>query len=242
MSKETKIEETKDICDVIVKLAPVIGASSAEAFGERMMNARMAAAAAAAVDEIGRIKAKKLVSFNATSYSYQPLDLIIEQTKGVLNKHGLWVNWETSRGPDGELSVVAVLRHKDGGTATSRMSASPDMSGKKNPIQAAKSAITYMKRITYMSVIGLEAGEEDDDGVSAGANDGGMAEKETVSMAQAEALKKIAAEAQADVDAIFNHFGVSSWDDIPALAFPALRARLMNKIAEMNENGADSNA
>ncbi|RKZ99195.1 MAG: single-stranded DNA-binding protein [Gammaproteobacteria bacterium] len=83
-----------------------------------------------------------------------------------LSKFGLTPHWDIKQ-TEG-VSVTCVLSHVAGHSETVTISAPPDTSGKKNPIQQIKSTITYLRLATLEAVTGTasEDGCVDDDGNS----------------------------------------------------------------------------
>jgi hypothetical protein len=87
-------------------------------------------------------------------------------------KHGLthkWVPTQTGRDLAGMLITVrCVVTHERGHSDFVELYAGPDTSGKKNPIQSVKSAISYLERITLLAITGTAAQGMDDDGRGTG--------------------------------------------------------------------------
>lgn len=99
------------------------------------------------------------------SFTYATFDAICEMTRPILSKHGLSVIQPPSVG-DAELIVTTRLMHASGEWieevfAITTASADP---------QALGSLLTYMKRYSYCSMLGITA-EEDDDGNAATGNE-----------------------------------------------------------------------
>lgn len=94
---------------------------------------------------------------------------LVNTVNPVLSEHGLSAHWEPDQSQDGLLKVTCVLTHRLGHSESASMSAPPDNSGKKNPIQQLKSTKTYLEIATFESVTGVAACDSgDDDGNSAG--------------------------------------------------------------------------
>lgn len=103
----------------------------------------------------------------AHNSKYAPLHQITESVRPVLEKHGLGFCHEMTQDSDtGALTVRAVVTHAGGASRSAALVAPPDTSGSKNPVQALGSTVTYLRRYTLESVLGLTTRPEDDtDGV-----------------------------------------------------------------------------
>ena len=109
------------------------------------------------------LRKTKEVSFGDTKYFFAPLADIDRQIKQALKDHGLTKRWEIDdKGQD--ITVTCIITHVDGHSEKTNMTANPDTSGKKNPIQARSSAITYMQRYTMVGALGLTTADTDMDG------------------------------------------------------------------------------
>jgi hypothetical protein len=113
---------------------------------------------------VPEIRKAKSVKFNQTEYKYAPLADIVRQIKDTCKEYGLSYRWEIVDTKD-EIKVTCLITHIDGHTEVTTMTASPDGSGSKNPIQARGSAIEYLKRYTLIGALGLSTADSDVDGV-----------------------------------------------------------------------------
>ena len=94
---------------------------------------------------------------------YAGLSETIDQIKPLLLKNGLSYTWKT--GQDGEnISVTCKVTHLQGHSEETSLSAAPDTSGSKQPIQAIGSTVSYLQRYTLYAVLGLTSSEMDNDG------------------------------------------------------------------------------
>lgn len=140
---------------------------------------------------------------------YATLDKICEAICPVLTEHGLSHRWRVEQMEHDAVRVYCVITHKLGHSEETFMSAKPDTSGNKNPIQAIGSAVTYLERYTLLAACGLSPKDADDDGRGAG---GGK----TVTEDQAADLEALAEEVGADKTAFLKYLRVASFADIPA--------------------------
>lgn len=137
---------------------------------------------------------------------------LVNTVNAKLSKHGLNASWDIDQHENG-VTVTCILSHSQGHSERVSMSAPPDTSGSKNPIQQIKSTITYLKKETYESVTGVAPSDDpyDDDGNSAGTA--------TIDINQAEQLEKLIAEKDADKEAFLYHFGIEKLEQLPVNRF-----------------------
>jgi hypothetical protein len=106
----------------------------------------------------------KQVAFQGTSYMHATIGDVARGTVDALARHGFSHSWET-RQHDGVITVSCKITHRLGHTESTSMQAPPDISGKKNSIQAIASAQTYLQRYTLLAACGLATMDlPDDDG------------------------------------------------------------------------------
>ena len=98
-----------------------------------------------------------------TAYTHASLGNVVGAITEGLSKHQMSVNWKTKQ-ENGKIEVTCFLTHVQGHTESTSLNASPDISGKKNPIQAVGSASTYLKRYTLLDIVGLATNECETDG------------------------------------------------------------------------------
>lgn len=117
--------------------------------------------------EVPDLRKNKKVKFETTKgttdYNYAPLADITRQIKDTCKDCGLSYRWEIADTKE-ELKVTCLITHLDGHTERTTMTASPDVTGSKNPIQARGSAIEYLKRYTLIGALGLSTSDSDLDG------------------------------------------------------------------------------
>lgn len=109
------------------------------------------------------IRKTKRVEFGTTQYMYAPLADIDRQLRKPMKDHGFSKRWEIQDNGD-EIKVTCIIAHIGGHTEQTSMTAKPDVSGSKNPIQARGSAIEYMKRYTLVGALGITTADSDIDG------------------------------------------------------------------------------
>jgi hypothetical protein len=114
-------------------------------------------------------KTKKVMNKDGRTvrYQYAPLDAIIEQAKGALAKHGLSYRWET-KNEQGKIKAIAVVTHTLGHSESSDFEVPIDTEGYMTAPQKYASALTFAKRYSLTSVLGISTGEEDTDATDVG--------------------------------------------------------------------------
>ena len=148
-------------------------------------------------------KSKVNSQFNSR---YSGIDDLVNTVNPILSQHGLSASWQIEQGE--KIKVTCVLTHSLGHSESVPMSAPPDKSGAKNPIQEIKSTITYLKIATYEAVTGVASSDDPGD------TDGNIPEK-SIDDRQVKEIEKLIKEKQADRLAFMNHFGIENIKDLP---------------------------
>lgn len=102
-----------------------------------------------------------------TTYKHETLAGVVGAVAPILSAHGLSHRWRVSGKPGQPVTVTCIISHRDGHFEENELSAPADKSGGKNDIQAVKSTVSYLERITLMASLGLASKEDDDDGCGA---------------------------------------------------------------------------
>lgn len=103
-------------------------------------------------------------------YDHATLDHVVGAITPALSKFGIRHRWVPEQ-KDGRITITCVLSHDLGHCESTTLSAPIDISGKKNPIQAEMSTVTYLQRYTLLSATGMAASGQDDDGHASEDND-----------------------------------------------------------------------
>lgn len=158
---------------------------------------------------------------NQYQSKYATIGNLVNTVNAVLAKHGLDAAWEIEQAE--KIKVTCVLSHLLGHSERAWMTAAPDVSGAKNPIQQIKSAVTYLRVATFEAVTGIATndGNADDDG-----NAAGMA---MISQEQQDELLALAEEVGADKVAFCKFIKVESFADIAAKNFEKAKKALEAK-------------
>jgi len=95
---------------------------------------------------------------------YTSLSNLVNTVNPVLSRFGLSASWDIVQ--NGNIKVSCKVTHKQGHSEKSNMEADADTSGAKSKIQQIKSTITYLKAVTFESILGLASSDAnlDDDG------------------------------------------------------------------------------
>lgn len=141
---------------------------------------------------------------------YADLQSILDATRPVLNRHGLFLFQRVMSSTDG-VSVETCITHSSGETLSSGVLFIPVISPK-NPAQAFGSAETYARRYSLSAFLGVSA-DEDDDG-----NGAEMDKQALTNERLASALVDVATEAA--------NRGTAAYKDFYAYLTPAARKAL----------------
>lgn len=123
----------------------------------------------------------------------------------VLTKHGFGLSFKTSH-TDKQITITAILSHREGHSEETTQSFPHDTSGQKNAIQAVGSSMTYGKRYTAGALLNLTSCEVDDDGA--------RSDRATVTDEQAANLRDLLESKGSDVSAFCDYMKVGSVSDI----------------------------
>lgn len=98
-------------------------------------------------------------------YNYASLGDIITEIQKPLQKCGLSYHWKVNN-DDSFIEVICILGHKSGYELQTSISAAKDTTPGKSNVQAIASTITYLKRYTLISLLGIGTADPDDDAQS----------------------------------------------------------------------------
>ena len=155
------------------------------------------------------------------SYTYAPLDAIAKAIREPLRTHGLSYAWTVEDGTPGSLSVVCVLRHIGGHEERSAFPVPVDTAAAMSGAQKNGAALTYGKRQSLTSVLGLTTTDDDTDGVVAAA--------ETITDEQAADLAALISEVGTDQAKLLAYYGAESLATFPAAELERVTKHLEGK-------------
>ena len=168
------------------------------------------------------------VAYKQTAYSHATLGNVAEVIGAALGEHGLSAGWKTEQ--NGHIRVICTITHKLGHSESTALSADADTSGSKNSIQALGSTITYLQRYTLLSLTGLAAKGQDDDGNRAGAEPEPM-----ISDEQKSRIIDMVDELGDDISALLKWQNVATVEQIPAKNYQNIMDELSRTL---NNRGA----
>lgn len=105
-------------------------------------------------------------AFKGGSYTYANISDCLKVIRPILNKHGLAVLQRTTSDQN-KVGIETVLVSEDGQTLESGLFFVPTEGLMQKGVQAFGSAVTYARRYSLISFLGLAYGEDDDDGAAA---------------------------------------------------------------------------
>lgn len=158
-----------------------------------------------------------------TKHKYATLDNVLDAIGPVLSDNGLSVRHKTETAPDGRITVSCFIAHRGGYEDSTSLSAMPDSGPGRNAIQSVGSTVTYLRRYTLESLLGLaEAGDDDDDD--------GAGATQTISALQYEEINRLLSQTESDVPKFLGWLGVDSVAAIPASRYGQARQALEKKL------------
>jgi hypothetical protein len=122
--------------------------------------------------EVPEIKKSGMVGYKTqkgelVGYTHAKLEDVAKAVNPLLGKFGLSYRWVQNQ--EGQnITVTCVVSHEDGYSEQTSLTATPDISGKKNPIQSLGSTLSYLMRYTVLSALGLTVSDDDDGAGSQG--------------------------------------------------------------------------
>ena len=154
--------------------------------------------------------------------SYANLFDIVDAVTPALSKHGLAISWKLTKDDPQWMEVTCTLRHADGHSESVPMGGAPDTGPGRNAIQARGSAKTYLEKYTATGILGLAAGDTDDDGK-------GSSALARITTEQACLINDLIADVGADKLKFLKYLKVGKVEEIPAQAFKDAKAALEAK-------------
>jgi len=111
-------------------------------------------------------KAKQVLNKDKTlRYSYAPIDSIVKQVKGLIQKYGFSYTIDAIVDEKWVTAVCRVI-HDFGHSETSQFKIPIDSEAYMNQSQKFASALTFAKRYAFCNAFGILTGDEDDDSMN----------------------------------------------------------------------------
>ena len=169
------------------------------------------------------------VDFKDTQYKFATLAGTLDQIREALQTCGLHTSWKTDDTLDGNnLRVTCYLTHELGYQEETSLSADKQ-AGKgqtgMNSLQAVKSTVSYLERITLYALLGLASRTDDDDGK------GAVVEIATISNQQLKSLTTKIAKVGAETKKLLELFKVETLADLKVDQYKPVHALLAAKAA-----------
>jgi hypothetical protein len=160
-----------------------------------------------------------------TDYSFTSLAGSMKLCQDAMDQTGLKASWKTESGEGGLTKVTCYMTHALGHSEETSLSALPDPSGGKNAIQAVKSTVSYLKRITFEAIAGLATKADDaDDG-----RNSNHVEIACITTAQLKSLTTKIAKVGADTKKLLQLFKVETLADLKVDQYKPVHALLAAK-------------
>jgi len=156
------------------------------------------------------------------SYSYASLDRIAAEIRSLLTKFGLSYSWDSTT-VDGMLTCTCTLRHSDGHEVTSSFTSPIEQQTKMSGAQATAATLTYARRQSLVSVLGLAIADEDTDARGT--------PSEPITKSQAADLASLIDEVGADKERFLTYLHVENLTDLAANRFEEAKNALEAKRA-----------
>jgi hypothetical protein len=167
-----------------------------------------------------------------TEYNHASLANVTGKINSALSQHGLSAAWKVSQA-ERIITVTCTITHRLGHSESTSLSAAPDDSGSKNPIQAVGSTISYLERYTLLALTGLATHDMDDDGKETGAG------PQYVSVDQATELNDLIKETNSNQDKFLKYMKASSIETILAADYQKAIVALNKKKQPERVPGAE---
>jgi hypothetical protein len=95
-----------------------------------------------------------------TFYTHASLAGVMDAITEPLTKHGFSLTWTPSN--EQKITVTCRMTHAAGHFEEATLSAPPDASGNKNPVQQVASTVTYLQRYTALALLGIATADMPD--------------------------------------------------------------------------------
>lgn len=158
--------------------------------------------------------------------TYADLPSVIKASRSYLSKNGLAVMQRIMTNGNNSIYLSTRLCHCSGQWIESRMPINPP----NTKIQEIGSYITYVRRYTYSSMIGVVGSDDDDDGEAA------MARSVKISKSQLEILSSYTKKLPMDkVHALLDYYQISKIQDLTSDKFEGALKKLKATVEALSE-------
>ncbi|MES2524012.1 MAG: ERF family protein [Gemmatimonadota bacterium] len=199
-----------------------------EHMSQRQAQQDFAAAMAAFQAECPSIKKSSTAKFTTRgggemSYTFAALDEIADTVNPILAKHGLSYNWDSTVTAS-SLTCVCTVRHCNGFSTSSSITLPTDSASAMSSQQKIGSALTFARRLSLTSALGLTTTDDDTDGRDVNVVN--------VTDEQAETLTALLEDVGADRARFLTYLGVSAFSELAASRYNDAVAALERKRAK----------
>lgn len=208
-----------------------------EHMSQRQAVQDFAAAMAAFQAECPSIKKSSTAKFETRgggkmSYTFAALDEIARTVNPLLAKHGLSYTWDATVSGN-TLTCTCTVRHCNGHSTTSTVTLPTDSASAMSSQQKIGSALTFARRLSLTSALGLTTTDEDLDGRDVPPADAKPARDaaQYVTEEQADTINALIEDVGADRERFLKWLRVASLSDIPANKYATAVAKLEEKRA-----------
>lgn len=154
--------------------------------------------------------------------TYALFEDVVEIVRPILSKHGFALTHHVEANGANKVRVVAILAHIGGHREETSLVLPFDTSDGKSEIHAEVSAVSYGRRITSVSILGIVSRGEDDDAKRASQSQ----EVEMISAEQKVDVLKLLADTGGDLPALLAMWKLASLDDVTSAKVPLLKAEI----------------
>lgn len=131
---------------------------------EAARNAYAAAIAAFKAEGVKVIRSKTITDGPLKGKKHADVFGVVDAATEALSKHGLSATWETLQDDKDWIKIACRIKHVAGHSESVAFGGPIDTGPGRNAIQARKSTVSYLERITMELALGLAEADADDDG------------------------------------------------------------------------------
>ena len=131
---------------------------------EAARNAYAAAIAAFKAEGVKVIRSKTITDGPLKGKKHADVFGVVDAATEALSKHGLSATWETLQDDKDWIKIACRIKHVAGHSESVAFGGPVDTGPGRNAIQARKSTVSYLNRITMELALGLAEADADDDG------------------------------------------------------------------------------
>lgn len=181
--------------------------------------------------DIEQTKSAKIATKSGRDYeyTYAPLDEITRTIRPVLREHGLAYSWTTEQSDRADfLHVVCVLRHIDGHEERAVFPVPTATQAAMSGAQKQGAALTYGRRQSLVSVLGLTVSDDVD----------GAGQAQPIDSDQIKTINELITAADVDFRAFYEYLEIEALDDLTVGDYQKAINALTVKIAKKNKEAA----